>query len=202
MKHSILWLLTSRYGSNNISRYIRRILEKISIRELIGVNLASLSFVMVFIVPQTQQATAAMRVYFDTQKTTIHGVVVDSQFRWPLPTFGISQTFHGGHLGLDLQADYGTPVYPVHEGTVAWTSILSLGYGKHILIKNTNEITSLYGHLSKINVKEGDVVTKTTKIGEVGSTGWSTGNHVHLEIHQNDIPVNPMEILPELKSIL
>ena len=167
-------------------------------REVIGVNLASLAFVAVFILPQTQQASASMRVYFDTQKTTINGVVADAQFRWPLPTFGISQHFSGGHLGLDLQADYGTPVYPVHEGVVAWTSIISLGYGKHVLIKNTEEITSLYGHLSTIDVKQGDVVSKTTKIGEVGSTGWSTGNHLHLEIRQNDTPINPMEILPEL----
>ena len=173
-------------------------LEKISIREVIGVNLAGITFAAVFIMPQTQSASASMRVYFDTQKTMVNGIMADSQFRWPLTKFGMSQAFHGGHPGLDLQADYGTAVYPVHEGVVAWTSVLSLGYGKHILIKNTEEITSLYGHLSKIDVKQGDVVTKTTKIGEVGSTGWSTGNHLHIEIHQNDVPVNPAEILPEL----
>lgn len=198
MKHFIKWILHTTYGSNNVSRFLRSKLEKISIRAVIGVNLTCLTFVAVFIVPQAQVASASMRVYFDTQKTVIDGVVADSQFRWPLAQFGISQSFHGGHMGLDLQADYGTPVYAIHNGTVAWTSMLSLGYGKHVLIKNTDEITSLYGHLSKIQVKQGDKVTKNTKIGEVGSTGWSTGNHLHLEIYQNDVPMNPMEILPEL----
>lgn len=200
MKHSIKWLLQSRYGSNNLSRFLRKFLERISLREIIGVHLASVAFAAVFMVPMTKQASASMITYYDTEKTTVETVVADTKFHWPLKQFGISQGFHAGHPGLDLQAQYGTPVYPVHDGTVLWISILSLGYGKHILIKNTGEITSLYGHLSKINVKQGDVVTKTTKIGEVGSTGWSTGNHLHLEIRQHDSPVNPMEVLPELNS--
>lgn len=198
MKHSIRWLLQSRYGSNNLSRFLRTHLENFSLREIIGFHLAILTFVAVFILPQMQQVRASMAMYYTAEKTDINGIIAPSRFRWPLSTFGISQNFSSGHSGLDLQADYGTSVYPVHDGTVAWTSLLSLGYGRHILIKHTDELTSLYGHLSKITVKQGDAVTKSTKIGEVGSTGWSTGNHLHLEIRQYDVTLNPKEILPQL----
>lgn len=186
--------------SNNFSRFVRTRIEKVSIRQVIGVNLASLAFFGAFIVPQTQNLVSSTEVYFDTQQTTVNMVVTESQFRWPLGQFGISQFFTGFHPGVDLTDPAGTPIYPIADGTITAIETLPWGYGKHIIISHTSSITALYAHLSNIEVKEGQQVSKKTEIGRVGNTGWATGNHLHLEIHVDGVPVNPMEILPEIKK--
>ena len=70
-------------------------------------------------------------------------------------------------------------------------------YGKAILISHGEGISSLYAHLSKINVSKGQKVDTNTIIGEMGSSGRSSGDHLHLEVRKNGIPVNPYTILPK-----
>lgn len=181
-----------------MSREIRRRIEKLHIRQILGVNLAGLAFAVAIVVPQTSAAWSAWEVAHDVPMVTIPYGPAESGTRWPLTTFGISQTFRVGHPGMDLTAPYGTPVYPVADGTVEWTSSLSYGYGNHVFIRNNDQLQSLYAHFSKILVKAGDAVTKTTEIGLVGSTGWATGNHVHLEVYQNGVAINPEDVLPEI----
>ncbi len=96
------------------------------------------------------------------------------------------------HDGLDIPKPYGTPVYPARSGRVidaGWNE----GYGQLVIIKHNNGETTRYGHLSKIMVKAGDLVQRgKTMIGRVGSTGISTGPHLHFEVRdKNGKAVNP-----------
>lgn len=98
------------------------------------------------------------------------------------------------HNGIDIAAKYGTDVKAADGGVVIW-----VGYegslGKLIKIDHGGNYVTYYGHLSKYNVKKGDKVYKGQKIGEVGSTGNSTGPHLHFEIRKNDVPQNPSSYL-------
>ncbi len=184
----------------DISFWLRKTIEKLPFKQFLGVNLAGLAFVAGVVVPQATDLAGELEVMNETETTVIVAVTPSkARFRWPLTTFGLSQKFRLGHPGVDLTAPRGTPIYPVAEGWVAWVTNSLWGYGKHLLVQHDQGIQSLYAHLSNINVAQGDTVTKDTKLGEVGSTGWSTGNHLHMEIYQDGIPVNPLEILPEIK---
>ncbi|MBI3559289.1 M23 family metallopeptidase [Candidatus Gottesmanbacteria bacterium] len=110
-----------------------------------------------------------------------------------------SRGFSWIHSGADLVAQTGTPVKPIMAGTVKETNRWYFGFGNHVIIDHGAGLESIYGHLSKINVEAGQKVTLNTVIGEVGSTGFSTGPHLHLEIHQNGNLVNPADMVPGVK---
>lgn len=103
------------------------------------------------------------------------------------------------HKGVDLVGTGSKHIYPVNFGKVVSVKNSSSGYGKHILIGHDNDIWSLYAHLSDIYVKEGQTVTKNTILGVEGSTGNSTGSHLHLEIRKSagGSQVNPITFLDE-----
>ncbi|WP_374949518.1 M23 family metallopeptidase [Mucilaginibacter sp.] len=104
--------------------------------------------------------------------------------------------FGGGefHPGIDFRGHKGDPVKCTASGRVVFAGRAG-GYGNCIRIKHPNELETWYGHLSKINVKEGQRVTVGDVIGKVGSTGRSTGPHLHYEIRKNGHPVNPKQYL-------
>lgn len=103
------------------------------------------------------------------------------------------QNVTGYHTGLDIAKEKGTAIKASMGGIVDLVS--SQGdYGKHIKIR-CNNVTTLYAHCSKICVKEGQIVAAGDKIAEVGSTGNSTGNHLHFEIRVNDRFVDPSRII-------
>ncbi|OGM02605.1 hypothetical protein A2115_01150 [Candidatus Woesebacteria bacterium GWA1_41_8] len=81
-------------------------------------------------------------------------------------------------------------------GVVQAASYTKIGYGNAVLISHGNDMTSLYAHLSKIEVKVGDVVESSTEIGKMGATGHATGPHLHLEIRDHGVPINPLSVLP------
>lgn len=95
------------------------------------------------------------------------------------------------HLAIDIAAATGTPVYSSNSGTVIFAGNANDGYGNCIRISHGNGIVSLYGHLSSVGVSPGQSVSKGQYIGGVGSTGWSTGSHLHYEVRINGMPVNP-----------
>ena len=98
------------------------------------------------------------------------------------------------HTGLDIATAYGTPIKPISEGTVTFAGYKG-SYGKLVIISHGNGIESYYGHCSSIYVNVGDEVDITTTIAAVGSTGNSTGNHLHLEIRKDGSPLNPQKYL-------
>ncbi len=101
------------------------------------------------------------------------------------------------HEGLDLRAPKGAPIHSISSGRVVFAGRY-LGYGNLIVVRHTESLTSHYGHCSKILVKVGDTVHAGTLIGEVGSTGISTGAHLHFELRAQGVALNPLVVLPGL----
>ena len=114
--------------------------------------------------------------------------------------FGVSSRIRSStHTGLDIATSSGTPFVPIAAGTVTFAGYKG-SYGNLIIINHGENasgqnIITYYAHCSRINVSVGDYVTESTVIGNVGSTGNSTGPHLHLEIRINGTPVNPQNYL-------
>jgi murein DD-endopeptidase MepM/ murein hydrolase activator NlpD len=126
------------------------------------------------------------------------------RFRFPLRDYTLTSSFGSRvspisgtvrfHGGLDLAAPMGTDVYASGDGTVIECGENSI-YGKFIIIRHDGLWTSLYGHLSAVNVKQGDRVGTGKIVGKVGSTGQSTGPHLHFELRENGRAQNPSPLL-------
>jgi murein DD-endopeptidase MepM/ murein hydrolase activator NlpD len=98
------------------------------------------------------------------------------------------------HAGVDLAAPEGTPYKAVHAGVVTAAGYNG-GYGYSITIKQANGVEVIYAHSRRLLVKAGDKVTAGQVIGEVGNTGYSYGTHLHLEVHENGAPTDPIPFL-------
>ncbi|NNF21440.1 MAG: M23 family metallopeptidase [Saprospiraceae bacterium] len=96
------------------------------------------------------------------------------------------------HQGIDFTAPVGTDIQATGNGVVTSVRRSRIGYGKHVVIDHGYNYESLYAHMSKIDVKVGDVVTKGQRIGEVGNTGTSTAPHLHYEVRKKGSPVDPI----------
>jgi murein DD-endopeptidase MepM/ murein hydrolase activator NlpD len=123
-------------------------------------------------------------------------------FIWPTPSSNRVTSRYGNrwhpifkeyrkHNGIDIGASYGASVMAADSGVII-ISEYSSSYGNYIVISHGNGITTLYAHLSKRLVKEGDKVAQGSVIGKIGSTGNSTGPHLHYEISKNGATVNPL----------
>ena len=105
------------------------------------------------------------------------------------------------HTGIDIanpDRKVGDDITPFMDGTVTYAGQTATGYGKHIIIDHGNNVTSLYGHLDKVLVFKGQRVKIGDVIGKEGTTGWSTGPHLHFQINVFGIPVNPRTFLGEM----
>lgn len=98
------------------------------------------------------------------------------------------------HSGLDFGADYGTPIRAASRGKVLLAGWYG-GYGQTVVLDHGNNVTTLYGHASEIYVEEGQLIQRGDPIAAVGSTGLSTGPHLHFEVRLGGEPVDPMEYL-------
>ena len=99
------------------------------------------------------------------------------------------------HKGVDIAAPLGTSVFTAAEGQVVRTGYDAGGYGNFIEVRHPNGLSTLYGHLSRIDVVSGDVVATHQRIGLVGSTGYSTGPHLHFEVRRDGGQVNPTKVV-------
>lgn len=98
------------------------------------------------------------------------------------------------HEGLDYAAPSGTPILAAAEGEVIRTGVSS-SYGRYVEIQHANGVTSFYAHMSRIRAEEGQFVAAGDLIGDVGSTGRSTGAHLHFEIRRDGEQINPDDFL-------
>jgi len=96
------------------------------------------------------------------------------------------------HSGLDFAAPQGTPIYATANGTVKVAGNLGNGYGNHVVVNHGYGYETLFGHMFKVNVRVGQYVKRGEILGYVGSTGKSTGPHVHYEVHKNGRPIDPV----------
>ena len=116
-------------------------------------------------------------------------------FGWPV-SGRITQKYWTRHLAIDIGAPKGAPVLAADSGYVVQSGWSNVGYGYMILINHGNGYITRYGHLSTLNVEVGDSVKKGQLIGRVGSTGNSTGPHLHFEIIRGSANRNPFGLLP------
>lgn len=135
----------------------------------------------------------------DTGLTASIGVAVPS--RRPIEKMSLSSSYGmrvhpvtgklARHNGIDIPAPYGTPIYATADGIVGRAQRLG-GYGNYVEVEHGNAIQTRYGHMSSYVVVPGQSVKKGDVLGYVGSTGRSTGNHLHYEVRIEGAPVNPM----------
>jgi len=120
--------------------------------------------------------------------------------------FGVrDDPFHKGaamHPGIDLAGAYGTPIYPTADGTVVRAGWNNGGYGNMVELDHGRGIMTRYGHMSAVLVHAGDHVTRGQQIGRMGSTGRSTGNHLHYEVRIDNHPVNPIPFMKSTDYVL
>jgi murein DD-endopeptidase MepM/ murein hydrolase activator NlpD len=182
-------------NSHPISFVLRPIAGHRHFLRIVGINLMLGAMFLAIISPSSSLASNTEEVVtlvapeaeipLSTQEVVVN----------PLPQMVITQNFWPFHDGIDLATPIGTPVRPVKTGKVIKTEKNWFGYGNMIVVSHGPEYESLYAHLSKINMVVGQEVDTGTIIGLSGSTGKSTGPHLHLEIHQNGKPINPALIL-------
>jgi murein DD-endopeptidase MepM/ murein hydrolase activator NlpD len=182
--------------SNPLSFAIRPLVMHQKLRLAVGLNLTLMVLLATVFSPFPSLATntggpilLAVAPEGEAHLTTQPGVVS------PLPTLNETQGFWLLHPGVDLATDIGTPVRPIMNGIVTKEEYNWFGYGNMIVVSHGADFESLYAHLSKINVRVGDIVTTDVVIGLSGSTGRSTGPHLHLEIHQDGKAIDPGPIL-------
>ena len=116
---------------------------------------------------------------------------VTSPFGWRIhPILG----YRKFHTGIDIGVGYGVPIHAADSGTVIYATWMG-GYGNVIIIDHGNGLSTLYAHQSSLAVGTGAHVTRGQTVGYVGSTGFSTGPHLHFEVRVNGNPVDPMGYL-------
>lgn len=125
-------------------------------------------------------------------------------FNWPVDDARLTRGYFTqgkrGHWGLDLANRRGTPILAAESGVVIYTGKGFRGYGNLIVIEHNEEWATLYSHLHRIKVKQGQSVKRGETIGTMGRTGRATGVHLHFEIRHNRKPVNPLAHLPEVTN--
>ncbi len=128
------------------------------------------------------------------------------QLEWPVQQIRISQNFrplrNPSHDGVDLTEYRGAPILAAHPGRVIYRGSQFHGYGRMIIIEYDDTWATLYAHLTKIMVKEGQIVKAKQQIGTMGRTGRATGTHLHFELMNKRSPVDPIKYLPEFSSLV
>lgn len=129
-------------------------------------------------------------------------VVAAAGYSWPMSNFRITllfgqrSPFQRFHTGIDLAAPIGKPIYAARAGQVVVAGWSRGGFGLHVILDHGASHETVYAHMSRIAVRPGEWVERGEVIGYVGSTGWSTGPHLHFEVRVNGVPRNPLAFLP------
>ena len=132
----------------------------------------------------------------------ISNVVSESGFMWPLPGYNTLSSLFGGrthpvtgrpnnHTGIDIPAPAGTSILAAKSGVVT-TSTYNSSYGNYVVVSHSDGTSTLYAHMSRRGVSKGQTVSQGQVVGYVGTTGSSTGNHLHFEIRVNGSRVDPV----------
>lgn len=125
----------------------------------------------------------------------------DGQLKWPVPSRSYISSYFGWrtlygkpnyHTGIDIPGASGTSIVAADAGKVLSVKYLDYGYGYHVIVDHGNGVATLYGHCSRIDVVPGQMVQKGQTIAGIGTTGNSTGNHLHFEVRINGAKMNPL----------
>ncbi len=142
-------------------------------------------------------------IFKDTVNIRLYNLPEGEQWASPLErvlqTSGFGYRWGSFHHGVDLDLKMGTPVYTTFDGIIR-ISAYEHGYGNYVVVRHRNGLETLYGHFSKRAVEVGQIVKAGQLIGLGGSTGWSTGPHLHLETRYEGNSINPLLIYDFSKS--
>ena len=122
-------------------------------------------------------------------------------FDWPVDRARLTRGFmpHARprpHLGLDLAAPKGTPIYAAHGGLVVYAGSGFRGYGRFVIVEYGDDWATFYSHLDKILIKQGETIRQGQLIGKMGRTGRATGTHLHFELRRKRKALDPIAFLP------
>lgn len=122
-------------------------------------------------------------------------ITTKRQFQMPVELTSVSQGFYRYHPGVDLRAPLRSGVQPITEGVVREVVYGRWGYGQAVVVEHAGGYSSMYAHVGRIFVEPGSDVDRESVIAEVGTTGYSTGPHLHLEIYEDGNAINPKPLL-------
>lgn len=144
--------------------------------------------------------------YFTLDGQSLRRSFLASPMEFSRITSGFKMRFHpilqkwSAHLGIDYAAPTGTSVRSIGNGTVEFAGVQN-GFGNVVFINHGNNRLTVYGHLSRINVRKGQSVAQSQNIGAVGATGWATGPHLHFEFRINGKPTDPVAIARQSEAV-
>jgi murein DD-endopeptidase MepM/ murein hydrolase activator NlpD len=149
-----------------------------------------------YVVPIAPQKPklASIKQIFEEPNETINNSDSGKMY-WPNGCTRITQYFNWRHVGLDIACPAGTPIRAAEDGVVYQVGYLNTGYGHHVFIDHGSGKTTRYGHMTTIYVTKGESVKRGQIIGLEGSTGRSTGPHLHFEVRLNNKTYNPLNYL-------
>ena len=186
------------------AEYMKQVDAKVALLDQLETEEAALESELEEMEQQSASIASEINSYYASLSTTdvSYTYTGSGVFGWPLAIQGrVSSNFgyrihpisgvRRLHAGVDIAAPGGTPILAAESGTVIRVQYLSTGYGQNVIIAHGSNLVTLYGHMSSINVVAGQTVSRGQVIGGVGSTGASTGNHLHFEVRVNGSPVSP-----------
>ena len=143
--------------------------------------------------------------YYAFDGSSLRRAYLASPVPFSRKTSGFSMRLHPifqtlqAHRGVDYAAPSGTPAHSVGDGVVEFAGVQG-GFGNVVIVRHGNKHSTVYAHLSRIQVRKGQAVTQGQVVGAVGSTGWSTGPHLHFEFRVNGVHVDPQSIIQQAQS--
>jgi murein DD-endopeptidase MepM/ murein hydrolase activator NlpD len=152
---------------------------------------------------QLRSANRRLQALIAQSASSGSGQVPTGNLLWPVDGYGVTANvgwrihpiygYRSCHTGTDIGAPIGTPARAAASGRVMWVQPDNGGpYGNNVLVDHGNGLSTFYAHLSAFSVTQGEHVAAGQTVGLVGSTGWSTGPHLHFEVHINGVPYDPM----------
>jgi len=144
--------------------------------------------------------------YYTLAGESLRRAFLASPMEFSRVTSGFKMRFHPilqtmrAHLGVDYGAPTGTPVRSVGDGVVEFAGTQN-GFGNVVFVKHQNNQTTVYAHLSRINVQRGQSISQGQNVGLVGSTGWATGPHLHFEFRINGVHHDPLTVARQSESV-
>ena len=153
-----------------------------------------------------QEPGSAKGAYYTPSGESLRKAYLASPLEFSRVSSGFSMRFHPilqswrAHLGVDYAAQTGTPVRSVADGTVEFAGVQN-GFGNVVILKHRNNHSTVYAHLSRIGVRQGQTVSQSQNIGAVGSTGWATGPHLHFEFRVNGHHQDPLTLARQSDSV-
>lgn len=127
---------------------------------------------------------------------TIDPVLSPFDYKYPVENGLVTQTYSSYHRAYDIATSFGSEIKPIGSGVVEFAGTVTDGKGNIVVIDHGDGLVTIYAHMNKIQVEAGNIVDGNSVLGTIGLTGHTTGPHVHFEVYDNGVPVNPGSVLP------